>query len=82
MPAVPPAGTGKVYRVQVGAFKVPRHAVEAFDRLKSAGLNPAYERSEDVYRVVLSGISADDVEAVAGTLGNAGFKEAIIREER
>jgi rare lipoprotein A len=82
IPAVPPVGTGKIYRIQVGAFKVPRHAVDAFDRLKSAGLNPAYERNGDVYRVVLSGINADDVEAVAGILGNAGFREAIAREER
>jgi rare lipoprotein A len=80
-PAIPPLGTGRSYRIQVGAYKVPRHAVDAFDRLKTAGLSPAYERSGDVYRVVLAGISAEDVESIAGTLGNAGFPEAVIREE-
>jgi rare lipoprotein A len=80
-PAIPPAGTGKSYRIQVGAYKVPRYAVDAFDRLKTAGLSPAYERSGDVYRVVLAGIRAEDVESIAGTLGNAGFPEAMIREE-
>jgi rare lipoprotein A len=55
--------------------------VDAFDKLKTVGLNPAYERSGDVYRVVLAGIRAEDVEAIAGKLGNAGFTEAVIREE-
>jgi rare lipoprotein A len=81
IPAIPPAGTGKSYRIQVGAYKVPRHAVDAFDKLKNAGLSPAYERSDDVYRVVLAGIRAEDVESLAEKLGSAGFKEAMIREE-
>jgi rare lipoprotein A len=81
-PGIPPAEAGKSYRIQVGAYKIPRHAVDAFDKLKNAGLNPAYERSGEVYRVVLAGIRAEDVESVAGKLGNAGFKEAVIREER
>jgi rare lipoprotein A len=80
-PGIPPAGTGKSYRIQVGAYKIPRHAVDAFDKLKNAGLNPAYERSNEIYRVVLAGIKAEDVESIAETLGNAGFKEAVIREE-
>jgi rare lipoprotein A len=81
-PGIPRAGTGKSYRLQIGAYKVPRHAVDTFDKLKSAGLNPAYERAGEVYRVVLAGIKAEDVESIAGKLGNAGFKEAVIREER
>jgi rare lipoprotein A len=80
-PAIPPGGTGKSYRIQVGAYKVPRHAVDAFDKLKTAGLSPAYERSGDIYRVVLAGIRAEDVESIAGKLGSAGFPEAVIREE-
>jgi rare lipoprotein A len=81
-PGIPAAVPGKSYRIQVGAYKIPRHAVDAFDKLKNAGLNPAYERSGEVYRVVLAGIRAEDVESIAGKLGNAGFKEAVIREER
>jgi rare lipoprotein A len=81
-PGIPPAGADKMYRIQIGAYKIPRHAVDAFDKLKNVGLNPAYERSGEVYRVVLAGIRAEDVESIAGKLGNAGFKEAVIREER
>ncbi|MDR2792898.1 MAG: SPOR domain-containing protein [Treponema sp.] len=80
-PAVPPAGTNKRYRLQVGAFKTPKNAVNAFDKLKNVGLNPSYERSGDWYRVVISGIKADDVQMVAEKIGQAGFPEALIREE-
>ncbi|MDR0759048.1 MAG: septal ring lytic transglycosylase RlpA family protein [Treponema sp.] len=80
-PGLPPADAGKSYRIQIGAYRVPRHAVDAFDKLKNIGLNPAYERSGEVYRVVLAGVQARDVESIAGKLGNAGFKEAVIREE-
>jgi len=79
---IPPVGTNKQYRLQVGAFRVPRNAVEAFDRLKNAGLRPAYEQHGDLYRVVLPGLQAAEVQIVAQTLGNAGFQEALIREEK
>ena len=78
---IPPAGSAKLYRLQVGAYKIPRNAVEAFDKLKNAGLDPAYERSGEFYRVVLAGLKAGDIPSIAQTLGNAGFKEALIRAE-
>ena len=81
MGGIPPAGSSKSYRIQVGAYKVPRNAVDAFDKLKNAGLNPAYEKSGDFYRVVLSGLKASEIQPVAQTLGNIGFNEALIREE-
>jgi rare lipoprotein A len=80
-PSLPPAGSGKLYRVQVGSYKIARNAVDAFDKLKGAGLNPAYERYGEFYRVVLAGIRADNIQYVAGQLGAAGFREALIREE-
>lgn len=82
IPAIPPADSGKSYRIQIGAYKVPRHAVDVFDKLKNAGLNPSYEQSGEVYRVVLFGVKAKDVESVAEKIGSAGFNEAVIREER
>jgi len=76
----------KTYRLQVGSFRVARNAVEAFERLKNAGLNPAYERftdkgNIDYFRVVLPGVSGADVQSVAEKLLVSGFWEAIIREE-
>ena len=78
---IPPAGSTRLYRIQVGAFRVPRNAVDVFDRLKAAGLNPRYEQYGDLYRVVLAGLRAADIPAIAQTLGNYGFPEALIREE-
>ena len=78
--------TGKNYRLQVGSFKNAKNAVEAFDRLKSTGLNPAYERfttadNSEYYRVVVAGIRGTDVQVTTDKISAAGFREAIIREE-
>ena len=78
---VPPIGCIRLYRLQVGAYKVPRNAVDAFARLRSAGLNPAYEKNGDFYRVVLPGLRAEEIPSIAQILGNSGFREAILRVE-
>jgi rare lipoprotein A len=80
-PRMPPFGTTRRYRAQVGAYKVSKNAVEAFDRLKSLGLNPSYERYDDYYRVVIPGLRAEDIQYLAETLGSAGFREILVREE-
>jgi len=75
----------KNYRFQVGSFRVTRNAVAAFDRLKSAGLSPKYERHTDsegeYFRVVIAGIRGSDVQSASEKISSAGFREAIIREE-
>ncbi|MDR2500282.1 MAG: septal ring lytic transglycosylase RlpA family protein [Treponema sp.] len=86
LPGMPPLGTDKTYRVQVGSFKVPRHAAEVFEKLKNIGFSPAYERYDlngvQHYRVVLSGVRPEEIQAVAERLGSAGFRDALVREER
>jgi rare lipoprotein A len=81
IPGIPPAGSGKQYRLQVGSYKIARYALEAFDKLKALGLSPAYERYGEFYRVVLSGIRAETIPSLAEQLGTAGFLEVLIREE-
>ena len=76
----------KTYRLQVGSYKIAKNAVDAYERLKNSGLNPAYERHEDsgkgeFFRVVLSGIPGNEISSVAEKLKASGFKEAVIREE-
>ncbi|GHT64501.1 hypothetical protein FACS1894110_04260 [Spirochaetia bacterium] len=78
---MPNPNNGKIYRVQVGAFTNTWHAKEAFDSLTSVGLKPAYERNEDYVRVVISGVGTADMPAMARLIGQAGFREALIREE-
>jgi rare lipoprotein A len=71
----------KTYRFQLGSYQIARNAINAFDRLKKAGLNPAYEVYGELYRVVLAGIRGTDVQSIKEKLGAAGFSEALIREE-
>jgi len=76
----------KNYRLQVGSYRVAKNAVDAYDKLKDSGLNPAYERFTDsgnieYFRVVLAGVRGTDVQSIVEKLGIAGFKEALIREE-
>jgi rare lipoprotein A len=73
---------GRYYRLQIGSFKVAKNAVEVFDRLSAAGLNPQWEPFGELYRVVISNVRPDDINSIAVRLGGAGFKEAIAREER
>jgi rare lipoprotein A len=76
----------KNYRLQIGSYRIARNAVDAFDKLKGAGLVPNYERYVDpekgeFFRVVLAGVHGSDVQSVICKIGSAGFAEAIIREE-
>ncbi|MDR1618453.1 MAG: septal ring lytic transglycosylase RlpA family protein [Treponema sp.] len=77
-----PLEEDRAYRLQVGAYKVAGNAVAAFEKLKNAGLNPAYERSGEYFRVVLAGIRGGEVLSVAEKIGAAGFREALVRVER
>ncbi|MDR1277280.1 MAG: septal ring lytic transglycosylase RlpA family protein [Treponema sp.] len=80
-PAISPV-PNKRYRLQVGAYRIARNAVEAFEKLKNAGLNPAYERNGEFFRVVLAEVRGEDVQGLTEKISAAGFREALIREER
>jgi rare lipoprotein A len=80
-PSITPS-PGKTYRLQVGSYKMAKNAVESFEKLKNSGLNPAYERNGEYFRVVLAGVRGSEIQAVTEKLGAAGFREALIREER
>jgi rare lipoprotein A len=78
---IPAPAPNRVYRIQVGSYKMPKNAVETFEKLKKAGLSPVYERSGEYFRVVLSGVRSEDVESVTRRIGAAGFKDPLLREE-
>jgi len=76
----------KTYRLQIGSYRIARNAVEAFEKLTNSGLNPSYERyingeNGEYFRVVLAGVRGTDVQITARRLQEAGFREAVIREE-
>jgi len=81
IPNLPDPQSGKVYRIQVGAFSTITLAQGCFDRLKAAGFTPAYEQNGSLYRVVLSSVRAADVFNTTQRLYAAGFTQAVIREE-
>jgi cell division protein FtsN len=72
---------GKSYRIQVGSFVQPQNAVSLFDKLTDKGLNPSYERFENLYRVVLTNVHAENLDTIKTTLSEIGVKEAIVRVE-
>jgi hypothetical protein len=76
-----PASQG-VYRVQVGSYADPQNAQAAAEFLVRAGLSPAYEQYGQVLRVVLPGIGAQQLSAIAQQLGALGIGEAWIRQEQ
>jgi hypothetical protein len=82
IPRIPDPATNKIYRIQVGAFLDERNATDAYRRLAEAGLSPGYERYNEYYRIVLTGVRANEIENIAWRLGAARFPEALLREER
>jgi rare lipoprotein A len=81
LPRRPDPGSRAIYRVQVGAFLDERNAMDAYRRLTSAGFSPSYERYQNYYRIVLTGIRAGEVDNIAWRLGAANFTELLLREE-
>jgi len=75
----------RIYRLQVGSYRVDRNAIDAFEKLKNSGLNPAYERHEnggtEFYRVVVAGVRGTEMQHVTERISAAGFREVLIREE-
>jgi hypothetical protein len=81
-PPTPPQ-PNKIYKLQVGAFRITQNAAGVFARLKNIGLNPIYEITEDfLYRVIIPGVYETEVQSVTEKLRAAGFSEVIIRENR
>ena len=69
------------YRVQVGSFRVARNAVDTFVRLREANFEPAYERHEDFFRVVLTRIPGAEIQPVIDRLIALGFRETSVTVE-
>ncbi|GHT93406.1 hypothetical protein FACS1894140_6480 [Spirochaetia bacterium] len=79
--ALPPKGSSKLYRIQVGSFLLAANVTQVFNKLKEAGLNPANEKYGQYTRVVLAGIKADDIALCMEKIDAAGFREVWCREE-
>jgi len=76
---IPAAGDNRIYKIQVGAFRVFQNAQRVFDMLINASFTPAYEIYLDYTRVVINGVAARDVPSYLQRIQNLGFIEVIIR---
>jgi len=78
---IPDAGSAKSYQIQVGAYKLGSNAENALLQLQKNALNPVTERYLDYTRVMIKGIPANQVVNFLVIIRQAGFNEAIIRED-
>jgi len=78
---IPSANSGKIYQIQVGAFKFDVNAQDAVSRLKNIDLQPVTEKFRDLTRVLIKGIPASQIRSVLSSVAKAGFREVIVRED-
>ncbi|MDR1306830.1 MAG: SPOR domain-containing protein [Treponema sp.] len=78
--SIPVSETGKLYKLQVGAYRLPQNAGNAAAALKRLGFNPGSEQCGNLTRVFIDRVRALQVRSFVDRLANAGFREVIIRE--
>jgi hypothetical protein len=79
---IPDPQNAKLYQLQLGAFRNSSNAETVFTRLLRAGFSPVYESYQNLTRVLIRQIPAQDVAPYLERIKQAGFQEAIIREDR
>jgi cell division protein FtsN len=79
-PGIPDKNSGKIYKLQVGAFSSIDTATAVYQQVRAAGFDGVLEQAGTWYRVLATGISAANVYAAAQRLGAVGFKEVLVRE--
>jgi hypothetical protein len=77
---IPCTDTGKLYNIQIGAFRITSNAERAASIVRNLGFTPGFEQYGNLTRVFAAGIPASGVRASLDCLEQAGFQEAIIRE--
>jgi cell division protein FtsN len=77
---LPDRSSGKIYRLQVGAYSTQSAAVKAAQLVQAAGLNPVLEQYDSKYRVLAAGIAAANVYPACLRLGSMGFRQIWVRE--
>jgi len=76
---IPDATDGRLYQIQIGAFRLIQNASNAYEKLRSALLNPSYEQYDGLIRVMVGNIKAFDVPAYIEKIRRAGFSEVFIK---
>ena len=80
MPGLPDPNTGKLYRLQVGAYSSERTAYDICRTMLSGGFNAVYERLGSMYRVFATDVPAAVVYYAAKRLESMGFEEVWVHD--
>lgn len=74
-------GNTALWRIQLAAFSNEPNATRFAGKLRSEGFNPAFEKLNDITRVVLSGIKGTELTATKSRLDGAGYTGYLVRVE-
>jgi cell division protein FtsN len=80
IPGLPDRNSGKIYRLQVGAYSVLDTADRTARNVRAAGFNVELEQVNTIYRVMVLGIASADVYQASVRLGSLGFSQIWVRE--
>jgi hypothetical protein len=78
---IPAADSPALYQIQVGAFRLERNIANTTNRLRGGGFNPIFENFNDLTRVIISQIPANEIVSNLERLALLGFDHVIIRED-
>lgn len=70
-----------LWRIQLGSFTREENAIRLVEALRKVGFEPAYEKTDNMVRVVLYGIRQGDLDKVQNVLKTNDFNDYIIRQE-
>jgi cell division protein FtsN len=80
IPRLPPAGDGKRYILQVGSYRDRGIAEYHLFNLQNAGIAAVTEPHSAGIRIIINGVYAEDIPALAEKLGKTGITEIWVRE--
>ena len=80
IPGLPDPNTGRIYRLQVGAFSTRQTADRIARLVGSLGFNVAQEWSGTMYRVLATDVPAVLVSSAIQRLGIIGIEQVWVRE--
>lgn len=73
--------SGISWRIQLGSFSTEENARRLVIKLREAGFDPAFEKTDKMTRVVLSGIRDAQLAETKEKLKACGYKDYLVRQE-
>lgn len=80
-PVLTETSTSTTWRIQLGSFSQEENATRFVIKLRKDGFNPSFEKTATLYRVILTGITAGELEKTKSKLANAGYNDFLVRQE-